>query len=109
MEKHWPGPLTLIFIKNDAVPKIVCGGTNKVGIRIPDHKVPQTLMEECGPLVATSANLSGKPAPISAQDVSIDADLLLDGGKIEHGLASTVVDVTQTPPLILRQGNIHPF
>lgn len=109
MRKYWPGPLTLIFKKSEKVPNIICGKLSTVGIRIPDHKIPQAILKECGPLVATSANKSGEPAPTSAQEVTIDADLLIDGGPIMHGKASTVVDVSQDPPLILREGNIHPF
>jgi L-threonylcarbamoyladenylate synthase len=97
MKKHWPGPLTLVF-------KARAGGS--VGIRMPKHDWLLKLIKETGPLAATSANLSGEPEPLSAQEVKIEADLLIDGGKCKLGEASTVVDVSTDPPLILREGKI---
>ncbi|MFA4905521.1 MAG: L-threonylcarbamoyladenylate synthase [Candidatus Margulisiibacteriota bacterium] len=97
MKKHWPGPLTLVF-------KAKSGGS--VGIRMPKHDWLLKLIKETGPLAATSANLSGETEPISAQEVKIEADLLIDGGKCKLGEASTVIDVSVDPPLILREGRI---
>ncbi|MBI5698856.1 threonylcarbamoyl-AMP synthase [Candidatus Saganbacteria bacterium] len=97
MKKHWPGPLTLVF-------KARSGGS--VGIRMPKHDWLLKLIKETGPLAASSANLSGLSEPISAEEVKIDADLLIDGGKCKLGEASTVIDVSVDPPLILREGRI---
>ena len=97
MKKHWPGPLTLVF-------KSASGGS--VGIRMPKHDWLLKLIKKTGPLAATSANLSGEPEPVSAQEVKIEADLLIDGGKCKLGEASTVVDVSVDPPLILREGRL---
>lgn len=97
MKKYWPGPLTLVF-------KGKSGGS--VGIRMPKHDLLLKLIKETGPLAATSANLSGEPDPTSADQVKIEADLLIDGGKCKLGEASTVVDVSVDPPLILREGRL---
>ena len=97
MGKYWPGPLTLIF-------KAASG--NSVGIRMPKHDWLLKLIKKTGPLAASSANLSGEPDPVSAGEVKIEADLLVDGGKCQLGEASTVVDVSVDPPLILREGKI---
>jgi L-threonylcarbamoyladenylate synthase len=97
MKKYWPGPLTLVF-------KAASG--NSVGIRMPKHDWLLKLIKETGPLAASSANLSGETEPISAQEVKIEADLLIDGGKCKLGEASSVVDVSTDPPLILREGKI---
>jgi L-threonylcarbamoyladenylate synthase len=97
MKKYWPGPLTLVF-------KAVSGGS--VGIRMPKHDWLLKLIKETGPLAASSANLSGEPDPTSAQEVKIEADLLIDGGKCKLGEASSVVDVSTDPPLILREGKL---
>lgn len=97
MESFWPGPLTLIF-------KAASG--NSVGIRMPKHDWLLKLIKITGPLAASSANLSGCPDPVSAGEVKIKADLLIDGGKCKLGEASTVIDVSVDPPLILREGKI---
>lgn len=97
IKKYWPGPLTLVF-------KARSGGS--VGIRMPKHDWLLKLIKEIGPLAATSANLSGEPESLSAQEVRIEADLLIDGGKCKLGEASTVIDVSVDPPLILREGNL---
>ncbi|MCX5751562.1 MAG: L-threonylcarbamoyladenylate synthase [Candidatus Saganbacteria bacterium] len=99
--KYWPGPLTLIFYKKD--------GTGKVGIRMPNYPLLQKLLKETGPIAATSANLSGQPDALTADEVARifpDIDLILDGGKATIGIASTVVDVTEEPYKILRQGSL---
>jgi len=94
--KHWPGPLTLIFKKK--------GGRSTIGIRMPDHPLLQQLIRLTGPLASSSANLSGEPDPTSADEVKIEADLLLDGDKCKFGDPSTVIDVSVDPPKVLRKG-----
>ncbi len=108
-QKYWPGPLTLVLEKNPRVPDIVTAGKNTVGVRVPDHPVALALLRmlDC-PIVATSANLSGQPAPKTAQEaieqLGGGVSVVLDAGECVFGIASTVVDVSASPPQILRHG-----
>lgn len=109
MEKLWPGPLTIIFKKSDIVPDIITAGGNTVAIRMPDNEIAKTLIKLSGtPIAAPSANLSGKPSPTNAIDVFVDMngkiDMILDGGGCKIGIESTVVDVVDENPKILRPG-----
>lgn len=111
MKTFWPGPLTLLFPKSDSVLDVVTAGLTNVAVRMPDHPVSQALIEACGvPLVAPSANLSGRPSPTSARDVLADldgkVDIILDGGPTHIGVESTVLDVSRESPVILRPGAI---
>lgn len=105
-EKFWPGPLTLVVPKNPRVPDVVAGAT--VGVRVPDHAVALALLDLSGPLAVTSANLSGDVSPVTAGEVLQQLDgrleLILDGGSSPGGLASTVVDCTQSGLVVLRPG-----
>jgi L-threonylcarbamoyladenylate synthase len=108
--RFWPGPLTIVFDKTNAVPDVVTAGLPTVAIRVPDHPVALALIETAGvPIAAPSANRSGRPSPTRAAHVAVDfPDLLvLDGGPARHGLESTVVALGD-PPRILRLGAI-PF
>ncbi len=110
-ETFWPGGLTIILLKRSIVPDIVTAGGETVALRVPDHSLVHTLVEGIGaPLAATSANLSGRPAPVTASEVCQNLggriDLLLDGGPCPRGIPSTVVDLTLSPPRLLRQGAI---
>jgi len=110
-KKFWPGPLTLIFLKKKIVPNKVTAGGNTVAIRIPKNKTALKLIKDSGfPIAAPSANLSGRPSPTTAQHVFEDLgekiDLIIDGGKTDIGVESTVVDLTVKPPQILRPGGI---
>jgi L-threonylcarbamoyladenylate synthase len=107
MRKYWPGPLTLIFKKKPKVSDIITSSGNTVGLRMPKNSTILKLIKEVGPIVASSANISGQPDPTSPEEVKIEADLLLDGGRCKMGRASTVVDVSVDPPLVLREGKIH--
>jgi L-threonylcarbamoyladenylate synthase len=105
----WPGALTLVVNKHQTLPPILSTYPT-VGIRMPNHNWLRKLMEVCGPLAATSANISGEPSLTSAHEV-LDSlgkkvDLLIDGGTCKDGIASTVVDCTVSPVNILRAGNI---
>lgn len=110
--KHfWPGGLTLVLPKKDTLPDIITAGSNKVAVRIPDHIVPLTLIRALGvPIIGTSANISDKPSPVTAEEVEQQlggqVDLIIDMGRCPGGLESTVVDVTGEVPIILRQGII---
>ena len=111
IEAFWPGPLTLVFQKREIVPREITGGLDTVAIRMPIHPIARKLIEKAGvPIAAPSANLSGKPSPTRGrhviEDLSGRVDLIIDGGKTEHGLESTVLDVTGEIPCILRPGSI---
>lgn len=110
-EHFWPGPLTMILPKNSKVPYSVTGGLDTVAIRLPSHEVARQLIAESGVFVAApSANLSGRPSPTTAahviEDLSGRIDMIIDGGAIEIGLESTIVDLTEDVPVILRPGYI---
>jgi L-threonylcarbamoyladenylate synthase len=108
--RFWPGGLTLVLRKRDSVDKSVASGAT-VAVRVPDHPVCLTLIEGLGnPLVGTSANISGRPPTLTADEVRQQlgrkVDLIIDGGKSPGGKESTVVDVTDDRPVILREGII---
>jgi len=110
-ERFWPGPLTLVLPKSDAVPDAVTGGGGTIGVRVPDHPVALALLRELGtPIVATSANVSGRSAPRSAgcaiRGFGNLVSIVLDAGECRIGVPSTVVDMTVTPPRIVREGAI---
>lgn len=110
-KKFWPGPLTLVLFKKKEVPKEVTAQSDSVAIRMPKNKIALELIRKANcPLAAPSANLAGRPSPTSAEDVFEDLgdkiDLILDGGKTEIGLESTVLDLTVQPAQILRPGGI---
>ena len=105
----WPGPLTLVLRRGPATASNVSGGLNTVAVRIPSHPVAQALLRASGlPVAAPSANLFTRPSPTTAQHVLDDLDgridIVLDGGPTTIGLESTVVDMTQEPPVLLRPG-----
>ncbi len=107
----WPGPLTMILPKSPLVPFETTGGLDTVAVRMPSHKVAQKLIEYAGGYVAApSANISGKPSPTLAKYVAEDMDgridMIIDGGQVGIGLESTIIDLTVSPPQILRPGFI---
>lgn len=111
MKAFWPGPLTLIFKKNDIVPKGITGGLETVAIRMPSHPIASRIIRYAGvPVAAPSANLSGKPSPTRGRHVVEDlngrVNMIIDGGKATLGLESTVLDVSGDRPCILRPGSI---
>ena len=111
IKKFWPGPITLIFKKSKSVPKITTGGLGTVAVRMPRNKIALALIKRSGlPIAAPSANISGKPSPTNASHVKEDLDgkvkLILDGGRTEIGIESTVIDMTPRIPVILRPGGI---
>lgn len=110
-QAFWPGPLTIVVKSSPFVPKIVTAGLETVAVRMPKHNVALRLIDVLDrPIVGPSANISGRPSPTSAQHVHQDLngkiDLILDSGKCDIGVESTVVDVTSQPPLILRFGGL---
>lgn len=111
MAAFWPGPLTLIFKKSDAVPNEVSAGLPTVAVRMPNHPMALKLIEHAGrPIAAPSANRSGRPSPTSAEHVLEDLDghieAVLMGGCSEVGMESTIVDVSGSVPCLLRPGGI---
>lgn len=107
----WPGPLTLVLKKSDAVPSLVTAGLPSIAVRMPAHRVALALILAAGvPIAAPSANVSGRPSPTRASHVLRDFDgkipLILDGGPCRVGLESTVVDCTTDKPVILRPGGV---
>lgn len=110
-EAFWPGPLTMIFEKTDKVPYETSGGLETVAVRMPSNPIAQKLIAYAGGYVAApSANTSGKPSPTVAryviEDMAGKIDMIVDGGAGEIGLESTIVDLTVSPPQILRPGYI---
>jgi L-threonylcarbamoyladenylate synthase len=108
-EACWPGPVTLVVRRAGGVPVEVTGGSDTVGLRVPDQPVAQELLARFGGGVAApSANRFGRVSPTTAAhvraDLGTDVDLILDGGPCRVGLESTVVDCTEPDPLILREG-----
>lgn len=106
-EAFWPGPLTVVVRKLPVVPESVSRGPT-IGLRVPDHPVALKLLRASGPLAATSANPSGGPDPRTAEEVADGlggrVDLILDGGAVPGGQASTVIDCTVQPPKLIREG-----
>lgn len=110
-DAFWPGPLTMIVWKNDKVPYETTGGMDTVAIRMPNHPIALKLIEQSGCLIAApSANTSGKPSPTEAAHVALDLDgkipMILDGGPVGIGIESTIIDLTEDMPMILRPGYI---
>lgn len=110
-EKYWPGPLTMILPKADIVPKETTGGLDSVAVRFPSDPIAQELILAAGGYVAApSANTSGRPSPTTAGHVAEDLgeaiDMIIDGGQVNIGLESTIVDFTEDIPVVLRPGYI---
>jgi L-threonylcarbamoyladenylate synthase len=111
IDAFWPGPLTLVLPKTTGVPDLATGGLATVAVRMPAHSVALGLIKAADtPLAAPSANRSGRPSPTTAQHVFDDLHgrlpLILDAGPTCVGLESTVLDITCSPPVILRPGGI---
>ncbi len=109
--QFWPGPLTVIVSKASQVSNVTTANLDTVAVRMPDHPLALNLIKQAGvPLAAPSANLSGRPSPTLAQHVLEDLEGkiagVVDGGPTDVGVESTVVDCSQTPPVLLRPGDI---
>jgi L-threonylcarbamoyladenylate synthase len=108
-DRFWPGPLTLVVPVHPGLPKNLSPQPT-VGVRMPDHPDALALLEACGPLAVTSANLSGQENTLTADQVFAQLagriPLIMDGGKTPGGAPSTVVDCTGPDPAILRPGPI---
>ena len=109
----WPGPLTMVLPARDIVPRRTTGGLNTVAVRCPDNHTTREIIRLSGvPIAAPSANLSGKPSTTTAEHVLHDhdgkIDAIVDGGPCRVGVESTIVDLTEERPRLLRPGGITP-
>lgn len=110
-ERFWPGPLTMILSRRDIVPLQTTGGLETVGVRCPNHPVTLAIIEAAGvPIAAPSGNTSGRPSPTTAahmiEDMDGRIDGIVDGGPCTVGVESTIIDLTVTPPRLLRPGGL---
>lgn len=110
-EAFWPGPLTMVLYRNEQVPLTTTGGLDTVAVRMPGHPVALELIRRSGCMIAApSANTSGRPSPTKAshvmEDLSGRIPMILDGGTVGIGIESTIVDLTEPVPMILRPGYI---
>ena len=107
--RFWPGPLTVLVPKKPTLPEAI-SATSTVGVRVPDHDVTRTLLRLAGPMAVTSANISGRPSPTTAQEVFAQLGgriaLIVDGGETPGGIPSTLVDCTGEEIQVLREGPI---
>lgn len=111
IERFFPGPLTVVLPKSAKVPSIATAGLDTIGVRMPGEEITQRFLSECGtPVVAPSANTSGKPSPTTwravLEDMDGKIDCVLKGDPARFGLESTVVDCTVDPPAVLRPGAV---
>jgi L-threonylcarbamoyladenylate synthase len=109
--QFWPGQLTIIVLKQQTYDSEALAGSATVGLRVPDNEIARAVVEALdAPVTGTSANLSGGPDPVSADDVRSQlgdrVDLILDAGPCPHGVGSTIVDCSGDEPSILREGAI---
>ena len=112
-DAFWPGPLTMIVEKSDAVPYATTGGMDTVAVRMPNHPIALDLIRRSGCLIAApSANTSGRPSPTEAAHVAEDLSgkiaMIIDGGPVGIGIESTIIDLTEDTPMVLRPGYITP-
>ena len=110
-EAYWPGPMTMILPRKDMVPDAVTAGLDTVGMRCPSHILCHELIRLADvPIAAPSGNTSGRPSPTTAdhmrEDMDGKIDAIVDGGPCSVGVESTIIDLTCTPPRLLRPGGI---
>ncbi len=110
-EKFWPGPLTMILPRRPLVPLRTTGGLETVGVRCPDHEVTRAIIQRSGvPIAAPSGNTSGRPSPTTAQhmweDMAGKIEAIVEGGPCRVGVESTIIDLTVSPPRLLRPGGL---
>ncbi len=110
IENLWPGSISLVLYASRSAPKYVVAKNGTIGLRMPKNDFFLRLSREVGPLVATSANISNELPPLTVKNAASQlkdgVDLYIDGGRVDKGKASTVIDMTKIPPLILREGAI---
>lgn len=113
IKKFWPGPLTIVFNKKPIVPDIITGGLDTVAVRMPSNEIAHKLIEYSNcPIAAPSANISGKPSGTQIEDIIEELDgkveYIIDNGKVDIGVESTVIRVVDNVVHILRPGKITP-
>jgi L-threonylcarbamoyladenylate synthase len=109
--RFWPGPLTLVLRRNIGFRSLALAGRDDVAVRVPDHPIPRALIRALGePITGTSANLSGRAPPATAEDAAEQlgesVDIIIDGGRTPIGVESTVIDLVGERPRLLREGAI---
>jgi L-threonylcarbamoyladenylate synthase len=109
--RFWPGGLTLVLKRKVSFPEYVSGGSGTIAVRVPDHRIPAGIARLLGgPIVGTSANLSGRPSALTANAARMQignfVDLIIDGGECSGGIESTIVDVSGKEPLVIRRGAV---
>ncbi|MCG6895008.1 MAG: threonylcarbamoyl-AMP synthase [Desulfobacteraceae bacterium] len=112
VDAFWPGSVTVVLEARSAIPGNLTAGRGKIGVRMPNHPVALALVRAVGGIItATSANVSGMPGIARIEDLDVhlaaEVDLVLDAGPLEGGAGSTVVDATQSPPVVLREGAVR--
>lgn len=110
-KKFWPGGLTLVVPKSEAVPSILTASGLTIGVRVPDHIVPRSLVEQLGaPITGTSANVNGEPDIVSSRELRVKlgnkVDMILDGELPNPPVPSTVIDLASEYPKIVREGAV---
>ena len=110
-ERFWPGPLTIILARKPVVPDVVTAGLDTVGMRCPAHPVCRAIISAAGvPVAAPSGNTSGRPSPTNMADMLEDMegriDGIVNGGPCAVGVESTIIDLTERPPRLLRPGGV---
>jgi L-threonylcarbamoyladenylate synthase len=103
--KFLPGPVTVILKKKDILPGILTSGSKYVGIRFPDDPVALDLISKTGPIISTSANLHGEKDPVTADEITVNVDYILDGGRSKYACSSTIVDLHEYT--IVRKGAMY--
>jgi L-threonylcarbamoyladenylate synthase len=111
IEKYWPGPLNIIFEAKNHIPLTLTGGSHRIAVRIPGDKTAFNIARASKlPITATSANPSAMPPAKNANEVKnyfgAELDLIIDNGETPGGKPSTIVDITVTPPIIIREGSV---
>ncbi|MFA6551774.1 MAG: L-threonylcarbamoyladenylate synthase [Patescibacteria group bacterium] len=107
LRNFWPAKLTVIFKSKNILPKEITGGTDKIGVRLPDDKFLAEIIKKLAvPLIATSANISGGQNVLDIQNIKIKSDFIVDGGKLPESKPSTIIDFTGENIKILRKGDV---
>jgi L-threonylcarbamoyladenylate synthase len=109
--RFWPGALTIVMRKSPSYRSLALAAGDTVALRVPDHELVRRIVRDLGgPVTGTSANRAGAPAPVSAAEVAFQigemVEIIIDGGRSRERAESTVVDITATPPEVLREGAV---
>jgi L-threonylcarbamoyladenylate synthase len=109
--RFWPGALTIVMGRSPSYRSLALSGGETVALRVPDHELVRRMVRDLGgPVTGTSANRAGAPAPVSAAEVAFQmgemVELIIDGGRSRGRAESTVIDITSTPPVVLREGAV---